>query len=286
MRNGDEAAWEANMRDTSRDESGAITSRSDTNEVRKPMSRNGRLLTAGAAAALLAISVGCSSAGEPSAGQADEDTAEEVASLGQVRQASQCLIGCPSGAYDYGYYCAHCGGSTCLYSYDSVNCYYPSNTPYSSYDTCATGPYGQVSQASCVGSYRAVSVHCDMACQGSPGAGCGWAGVNTTHCVYGSIPKLSAMQAYNNYQRGSAITYWGDKFTPSFNAVQFIQWNGYSWDDLGTLGSGTTYWWNGNKTQINAVVPTNLVPGRETRTRVVTADYGAASAWSNPFYPW
>jgi hypothetical protein len=219
------------------------------------------------------LSAGC----EMGTGEID-DGGEEPAELDQVESVGtggetmrrDCVIGCPPGWHPIDYYCNNCGGGTCQFAYDSQVC---ERDHVPSFNTCVLN--------GCPGGYEKGNTFCDSDCIASPAAIC--TSANTQHCV--AMPSLDAVtdpQGQLPIRVGQPMSLWGQRFEPGGMRVRLLQQQGGAAVVWWLPDQDGSYWWNQNESQINTIVPSNVLPNQPLLIDVWTSEAKNATKWITP----
>jgi hypothetical protein len=216
-----------------------------------------------AAVGLALMSAGCDAVGDPEE-EGKEASTDEIESDTAAAETMRrdCTLGCPEGWHPTGYYCTTCGSNVvCTSSYNSTVC---EKDELPQYATCVLG---------CPPGYHHDDSFCDQDCVGAPGLICGAnTGHNASHCsAIVTIGGVTDPQGQPNIRVGQPISIWGTNFNPNGSSVvieQFATNNPNSRQVWGLPQDDDSYWWNGNTTQINTIVPHAILAHRPFTVRV------------------
>jgi hypothetical protein len=229
-------------------------------------------------ACMLAAGCALDAAGEIDDSEGAEDSGgeelEQAESTGIVADTMRrdCVIGCPAGWHPIDYYCNNCGGGTCSFAYDSQVC---ERDHVPSFDTCVLN--------GCPGGYEKAHDKCKQDCGASPTAMCSTGNPNATHCV--AMPSLDAVtdtQGQLPIRVGQPISLWGQRFEPGGMRVRLMQQQGNVAAIWWLPDQDGSYWWNGNESQINTIVPSNVWANQPLLIDVWTSEAKNATKWITP----
>jgi hypothetical protein len=203
----------------------------------------------------------------------EEVTTEEAVGPGADSTAAasvmrrDCKIGCPDGWHPTGYYCANCSiYDNCFVSYNSQVC---EKDELPQITQCGTG--------SCPPGWTANYTFCDQDCNASAGAICTVS--NATKCTaIGSIASVTDSSGQLPVRVGQPISIWGNYFLPEGTSVTMYQYPTNNpdykvqWELPSQNGS---YWWNGNESQINTIIPPDAYANSPLAIEVATGAWRA-----------
>jgi hypothetical protein len=196
--------------------------------------------------------------GEEEPGGAELEQTESVGSGGPVMERD-CMLSCPTGWHPIGYYCNGCGGYTCSEAYDSLICEKDRSPKF---DKCGLGcPTGYVD-----GPY-----YCSNECIASGRGWCDFA--NTQRCfAMPAIEDIVDVAGQTPIRVGQPISIWGQRFEPGGSLVRMHQRQGNVWHQWFLPLDDGSWWWNGNETQINTIVPPGVEANNTLYIQIQTSE--------------